>query len=61
MQMLEEDRVPGSEFELPVFDRVAAVIRVRDQEEQDMKKFVMDWNQFKVKMIGKESMAWSLI
>ncbi|OMJ76036.1 hypothetical protein SteCoe_23177 [Stentor coeruleus] len=54
MKNVERHRIGTSEDNVPITDKVAAIIRSRDDLEGDLRKMLLDWNQFKVKMIGNE-------
>ncbi|CAG9327889.1 unnamed protein product [Blepharisma stoltei] len=59
MQIVEKYRKDSED--LDIFDHIAAIMRGRDEQIQNMQKFLFDWNQFKVKMIGNETNPGSLM
>lgn len=59
MQEVESHRKPAEGGS--IIDTVAAVMRGKSDEEQDMQKIALDWNQFKVKMIGNETIPMTLL
>ena len=54
MKIIEKNRVYNSDESISIFDKIAAILRLRGEMEGDMNKHLLDWNQFKVKMIGNE-------
>ncbi|OMJ88194.1 hypothetical protein SteCoe_9928 [Stentor coeruleus] len=57
MKIVEKNR---SQEEKSIYDKIAAIMRGHSDELNNMHKLVLDWNQFKVKMIGNEFSPYSL-
>lgn len=56
LQKLEEYRTHHGD----IYGEIASILRMSGENTQDMEQVVFNWNQFHVKMAGREHVPWSL-
>ena len=54
MKIVEKYRKNTSEENVTMIDKIAAILRGQSELQGDMHKILLDWSQFKIKMVGNE-------
>lgn len=61
MKIVEEFRVYPKNDVILTIDKIAGILRTKADLEGDLNKILLDWNQFKVKMIGNECTPYTIL